>query len=254
MTDANGAKPSRAATIAAVLGIAAIGLPAIGILGNQIGALPPLGGFYAFALGAGLFAPIAVGWGGVALLITRGRDDVSGRERAWVGVVPGLLMIAILSFAIQPGADVPPINDITTNLEDPPRFAPAQLVPEYAGRDMSYPADFVVQVREAYPDLETVHLDRDPASAFALALSTAEGLGWEITRKDPVAGVFDAKATTSIFRFVDDITVRVRPEGSGSELDIRSKSRDGRSDLGANAARIRLYTGSLDVLGNVASP
>ena len=52
--------------------------------------------------------------------------------------------------------------------------------------------------------------------------------------------------TTRIFRFVDDVVVRVRPaEGGGAIVDVRSKSRDGRGDLGANAARIRAFAEKL---------
>jgi len=40
----------------------------------------------------------------------------------------------------------------------------------------------------------------------------------------------------------DDIVVRIRAEGaSGSRIDIRSKSRVGQSDFGANARRIRAF-------------
>ena len=43
------------------------------------------------------------------------------------------------------------------------------------------------------------------------------------------------------FGFVDDIVIRVRATESGSEVDLRSVSRVGRSDLGANAARIEAF-------------
>jgi uncharacterized protein (DUF1499 family) len=44
---------------------------------------------------------------------------------------------------------------------------------------------------------------------------------------------------------VDDIRVRVRPSGEGSVVDVRSKSRVGRGDVGANAARIRAFEQAL---------
>jgi uncharacterized protein (DUF1499 family) len=46
-------------------------------------------------------------------------------------------------------------------------------------------------------------------------------------------------------RFVDDIVIRVTADGSGSRVDMRSLSRQGRSDFGVNAARIRAYMGEL---------
>ena len=47
------------------------------------------------------------------------------------------------------------------------------------------------------------------------------------------------------FGFRDDIVVRIRPEGAGSRVDIRSKSRDGESDFGVNARRIREFIARL---------
>jgi len=58
-------------------------------------------------------------------------------------------------------------------------------------------------------------------------------------RADPAAGTIEATDTSRIFRFVDDIVVRIRPEAEGARIDVRSKSREGKGDLGANAARIR---------------
>ena len=43
------------------------------------------------------------------------------------------------------------------------------------------------------------------------------------------------------FGFRDDIVVRIRPQGTGSRIDIRAKSRIGQSDLGGNAERIRAF-------------
>ncbi len=100
---------------------------------------------------------------------------------------------------------------------------------------------FVPQVRKAYPDLHPFLLDVPPGEAFDLAVQTANGMGWTIYRTDPRDGVFEASDRTPVFGFVDDVSVRVRPEGNGSAVDIRSKSRDGKGDLGANAARIRAF-------------
>jgi uncharacterized protein (DUF1499 family) len=111
---------------------------------------------------------------------------------------------------------------------------------------MNYPADFVPQVKAAYPDLAPIRVSSDPASALSRAQDTALGLGWEVVAVDQGAGTLLARETTRIFRFVDDVVVRVRPaEGGGAIVDVRSKSRDGRGDLGANAARIRAFAEKL---------
>lgn len=231
-------KISRTATAAAGLGIAGPSITLAGILLCQLGA-PPMAGFGLFQLGilSGLAALVS---GGVGLLLTR--HGVGGRPRAWTGLGLGLLMISAVAVGASPGVGVPPINDITTNLADPPGYAAVPPSHRNHGRDMSYPAEFVPQVKAAYPDLVPIRVDRSPEQAYRLALGAAKDLGWEITRADSTARVFEAEETTTLFRFVDDVSVRVRAQaGGGSVIDVRSKSRDGRGDLGANADRIRRF-------------
>jgi uncharacterized protein (DUF1499 family) len=80
-----------------------------------------------------------------------------------------------------------------------------------------------------------------PAQAFDRALAAARAMGWEIVDAAADQGRVEATATTFWFGFKDDVVVRVRPDASGSRIDVRSLSRVGRSDLGANAQRIRTY-------------
>ena len=70
--------------------------------------------------------------------------------------------------------------------------------------------------------------------------------GWTITAVDPEKGLIEAVSVSRVFGFADDVVVRIRPEGTGSRVDVRSKSRDGQGDLGANAARIRAYVAALE--------
>ena len=64
-------------------------------------------------------------------------------------------------------------------------------------------------------------------------------LGTEITRSDPAAHALEGISTTRLFRFHDDFVVEVRADDGGSVVQMRSKSRDGKGDIGANAARIK---------------
>lgn len=84
-------------------------------------------------------------------------------------------------------------------------------------------------------------LTATPDSAFSKALSAAGAMGWEIVKSDSKAGQIQAVATSFWFGFKDDVLVRVAAAGPGSRIDVRSKSRVGRSDLGTNARRIRAY-------------
>jgi uncharacterized protein (DUF1499 family) len=143
---------------------------------------------------------------------------------------------------------VPPIHDISTDTDDPPAFVAviarreatrASNPPEYAG------AEIAAQQKAAYPDLVTLRVEAPPDQAFASARTAAQSLGWEIVAADAAEGRLEATDTTRWFGFKDDVVVRVRPDGAGSRVDVRSKSRVGRSDVGANAARIRAFRDAL---------
>ena len=70
-------------------------------------------------------------------------------------------------------------------------------------------------------------------------------MGWEIVATVPLEGRLEATATTFWFGFKDDVVVRIRRAGPVTAVDVRSKSREGRSDLGRNAERIREFRNAL---------
>lgn len=234
------------AAAAPVLALVAGALALLGALAAWLGLVPPMTGFTTFLVGALLGGVIATLASLVGLFLSRGGRDPQGWMRSLIGLAIALGLLLVVLIAASTGGDAPPINDITTDLEDPPAFADTALVPEYAGRDMSYPADYVPIVAEAYPDLDSTKLEAPPTEAFERAVDAAEALGWEIVAKDGARGAFYAKDETALFRFVDDVVVRIRAApGGGSIVDVRSKSRDGQGDLGANAARIRAFQAEL---------
>lgn len=251
MADSDSGTSSKLARTAAAIGSAAVATAVLGIVGIQIGVLQPLTGFYVFAAGAVLGGVVTLLLGVVSLLVTRGGTDPIGRGRAWLGLGIGVALLGAVLVGGAPGQGLPAINDITTDLDEPPEFAAASRDPDNAGRDMSYPADFVPQVQAAYPDLAAIGIETSGDAAMLQALQAADELGWEIVSTDESAGVFEARQTTAIFRFVDDIVVRIRPADGGSVIDVRSKSRVGRGDVGANAARIRAFASSVSALAPV---
>ena len=119
------------------------------------------------------------------------------------------------------------INTNLVKMEDAPKSFADLLDPKWKGK--------MVKAHPAYS-----------GTIMNSTFETARELGWEVVGVDPAAGTLLARDTTRIFRFVDDVVVRVRSaEGGGSLVDVRSKSRDGRGDLGANAARIRAFAEAL---------
>ena len=235
----------RTARIASRLGTFAPVCAIVGVLLIHVGFIPPLGGFMFFQI-ALLCGLLALPFGLAAVVITRDDPENPGRTAGWLGMASGALMLTITIAGAGDGLGSPPINDITTNLDDPPQFADASLVPDFAGRDMNYPPEFVEVVRTHYPGLRTLEATLDRDEAFDRALSLASGLGWDVVWQDKAAGTIDARQSTAVFQFVDDVAIRIRSNGTGSFIDIRSKSRDGRGDLGANAARILAFARAFD--------
>jgi len=94
---------------------------------------------------------------------------------------------------------------------------------------------------EGYPDLETLVVGLPPAQVVEQARDVATAMGWEIVAADGPAGRLEASDTTFWFGFTDDIVVRARAVTGGTEVDVRSVSRVGVGDLGANARRIRTF-------------
>jgi uncharacterized protein (DUF1499 family) len=238
-------KTSVIATLAGLVGGAALLLAAGGPLGILLGMLRPMSGFQAFMLGC-LLGVAGLALGALGLFLTRPSAGRGGRGRALLGVLVGLALVGVVARAAGPSRGLPPVNDITTNPDDPPKFhAPATLEAN-EGRDMSYAGGELARVtREAYPDLVPIQVKASPAKTFGAAKRAAVKLGWKLVKKHRAAGVIEANSTSRVFRFVDDVVIRIRATDEGSVVDVRSKSRDGRGDLGANAARIRAFREAL---------
>ncbi|MEJ2697263.1 MAG: DUF1499 domain-containing protein [Candidatus Sulfobium sp.] len=161
---------------------------------------------------------------------------------AFLGLLIGGTVGATALYWRHVADSVPPIHDITTDTQDPPKFdeilrllKSADNSPVYGGKKVA------AQQKRSYPEIVPLILRIPPGQAFDRALSTARSLGWQIIDDDKSAGRIEAVATTFWFGFRDDIVVRVRPEDAGSRVDIRSESRVGVSDLGKNAERIRKF-------------
>lgn len=163
------------------------------------------------------------------------------------GATIGLAVAAAPLLLLQQARSVPPIHDISTDTVNPPEFeaiaplrAEAPNPAEYAGEETA------AMQREAYPDIRSRQIAADPATIFEEALASARDMGWKIVDASKPAGRIEATDTTFWFGFKDDVVVRIRPDNRGSIVDVRSKSRVGRSDIGTNAARIRAYLDDLE--------
>lgn len=212
--------------VALALAILSVALLAGSGVGVRAGIWPFRVGFGMFA-GALIAGLAAAGVAAVALMIPRLRSN--SVLILTVSFFVGLAAAAVPLDQIRRVKTLPYINDVTTDTESPPQF----------GQPKPYETHFAELQRIGYPELRPLELGVPAAQAFARARNAAQSLGWEIVAADESAGRIEAVATTRWFGFKDDIAVRVSPVPGGSRIDVRSRSRVGRSDLGANARRIQ---------------
>jgi hypothetical protein len=182
----------------------------------------------------------AAGLASVMLLLPRTRRG--GLAGLLVALALGLGTAFVPWYALRQARALPPIHDITTDTQRPPRFVAILPLRAAAPNPADYGGPDVARAQiGAYPDLRAHRMDAAPADAFKRALQAARDLGWEIVAADAAAGRIEATDTTFWFGFKDDVVIRVEADGAGSRVDVRSVSRVGLSDVGANARRIRAY-------------
>ncbi|PYE36668.1 DUF1499 domain-containing protein [Psychrobacter fozii] len=182
----------------------------------------------------------------LAIQVIFKRKTVSLASAA-IAVIFSTIAIALPLGMMTTAKNVPPIHDISTDVVNPPQFvaiaplrADAPNPVEYAG------AEAAEQQRTAYPELRTLTYSQSKPELVEASKQAIENLGWELVNTDADKGIVEATETTAWFGFKDDVIIRVTDNDSERLVDIRSKSRIGKSDLGKNAARIHALIEELD--------
>jgi hypothetical protein len=176
------------------------------------------------------------------------RNDL-GRNRNMLLLVMALSLVPMIMLGPQivKGRSVPAIHDITTDTVNPPQFQAIVKHRVHAINGLAYgsedmPAEELAALQlAAYPNVKHVESELSVADAVARSESVLKEQGLKIVSTDIEAGLVEATATTFWFGFKDDVVVRVVANAAGSQIDIRSVSRVGQSDVGANAARIEVF-------------
>ncbi len=204
------------------------------------------------------FLAIAVIFAGFVLgQRQRKTGTVRPRLLRWAGMAAAIVYAGWIGTYIFADWSSPAIHDISTDLADPPGFrelvlrtdnwddVPGVDDPDMAG--MNPQQRWQIVHRKAYGDIRSVRIDEPVPSVIAKAERLAQARGWDVVNTLPEEGRFEATETRTLFRLKDDIVLRVRPTetGEGSIVDMRSVSRVGVSDLGANAARVRSFLADL---------
>ena len=178
---------------------------------------------------------------------------MSARALGVFAILCALAAFGAMQVPLQMRAAVeanPFIHDITTDFDNPPPIIAAADMersnpPEYVGADLVRNSDkTVAQAQaEAFPDITTQKVNAGLDETAEIVRVIIADMGMELldeTLTDD-GWIIEAAHTSRWFGFIDDFVVRVSPEGSMSLVDVRSKSRVGGSDLGANAKRVRAF-------------
>ena len=218
----------------ALLCIAGIVLSVLGVrLGLLHYSTGLMGLVYSCRISVGLLTTVAA-----VSLLTGFRVQRPDALKSVLATLPGVLLAIYLKSMI---GDYPVIHDISTDTEKPPVFTQGVKERGAGANSLAIKPDSIAQQLQAFPELGPIHSRLDPASAMARAAEIATVLGWEIYSNDPQALLIEASHTSFWFGFVDDIVIRFKPTTDGTVLDLRSVSRVGRGDVGANAKRIQAF-------------
>jgi hypothetical protein len=253
---------SRLAVWARRIALFSLAATVISVIVVRSGALEIVPALSTFA-GALMLAAVAILLALCALVVIW-FEGVAGAKQAVAALFIGLALIAYPAYLGIKAWRLPAIYDITTDPIDPPRFdAIARLRPRDAN-PITYEGLYAAeQQHAAYPDIEPDLTDSTAQESYDAAMRVITKRKWRIVDArppqggQPVAnphapqpairdGIIEAIARTPIMGFRDDIVVRIRATSDGARIDVRSASRYGRHDFGANASRVLNLISDID--------
>ena len=180
------------------------------------------------------------------------RQGMRGLGSALLALFIGLALLVYPAYLGMQAYRLPPITDVTTDPDDPPRFEVISRLRPRDANPIVYPGgDTADKQRAAYPDVEPLIVTSTPQQAYDTALAIMTKRHWRVLDKRPPQGTrregrIEAVALTFLMGFREDVVVRVRNDGEGARVDVRSASRYGPYDFGSNAARITRFLEEVD--------
>jgi uncharacterized protein (DUF1499 family) len=181
----------------------------------------------------------------IVALVNIWNEGYSGAMRASAAVFLSLLVLAVPSWGVPKLLTLPRINDITTDVSNPPAYDRIASIRPAKANPIAYNPAFAPLQQAAYPDIKPMELQKPVADVFSLVREAVKALKWKVVDEqapdDTKAGRIEATDRTRLFGFTDDIVIRVTGSAKSARVDIRSSSRFGRHDFGQNATRIRRF-------------
>ena len=179
------------------------------------------------------------------------REGLMGIGYSLTAIGIGIALLAYPSYLAIESYRLPWIYDVTTDPIDPPRFeALARIRPRDANPVIYAGLSAAELQRNAYPEIETLEQEATAQASYEASLAVVTKLKWNIVARRPPErgreGRIEAVARTAIMGLREDVVIRIRADGRGSRIDMRSSSRYGSFDFGTNAARVRTLIDDID--------
>lgn len=186
-----------------------------------------------------------IGFGVLVLSVLKMAKETESKARPLViAMIATALPLAMLGNSILKSQNHPFIHDISTDTANPPEFVAAATDREEGDHSVVYEGETIsVLQKQGYPDLAGLQLPHSAEDSFTLARKAVDELGWEVLAENAATKPYTIEAvdTSLLFGFKDDVVIRIKETENGTLVDVRSMSRVGKSDLGANAKRIRTF-------------
>lgn len=166
-----------------------------------------------------------------------------GAGAAFAAIAIALIGLALPAYYLSQFFLLPRLNDVETTPRQPMQFSQlAAQRPADANRIVEPDLAAAELQEKAYPDLRPMELERSVTETFDIVHEAVKRIGWTIVLNEPPGeqpGRIEATDRTMIMGFTDDALIRVTGDDTRAFIDVRSVSRYGMHDLGANADRIR---------------
>ncbi len=166
-----------------------------------------------------------------------------GAGAAFAGIAIALIGLALPLYYLSHVFMLPNLNDVETTPRQPMQFSQlAAQRPADANRIVEPDLAAAELQEKAYPDIRPMELERSATETFDIVHEAVKRLGWTIVLNEPPAeqpGRIEATDRTMLMGYTDDVLIRVTGDDTHAFIDVRSVSRYGMHDLGANAERIR---------------
>jgi uncharacterized protein (DUF1499 family) len=190
---------------------------------------------------AGLLIAIAIS---VFSIIRIWFGGQSGASHAVAAIFIACVGLALPAYYLAKAVKLPMLTDVQTSPDQPLEYQALNALRPADANPIKDPTPAQIDAQDnAYPDLEPMELERSAPEVFSIVHEAVDRLGWNMVTSEPPGetgiGRIEATARSLIMGFTNDVVIQVKGDDAHAQIDVRSVSRYGMHDFGANAKYIR---------------